>query len=120
MIVGLDHFQITVPKNSELEARAFYCGLLGLQEIEKPENRKGNGGFWLKAGALAVHVGLEDGVERAKTKAHVAYRVDSLENWRAKLGAHGFEVKDSLPFPDAKAFEFRDPFGNRIEIIEKF
>lgn len=42
--------------------------VLGLQEVEKPENRKKNGGFWLQAGDSQVHVGLEDGIERDKTK----------------------------------------------------
>ncbi len=120
MIIGLDHFQITVPKESEQAAKIFYCEFLGLKEIEKPENRKRNGGFWLQAGELEVHVGLEDGVEREKTKAHVAYRVRDLNLWREKLVAHNIEIKDSPPFPSAKAFEFRDPFGNRVEIIERF
>jgi catechol 2,3-dioxygenase-like lactoylglutathione lyase family enzyme len=120
MIIGLDHFQITVPKNAEEEAKNFYCEFMGLKEIEKPENRKKNGGFWLKAGELEVHVGLEDEVEREKTKAHVAYRVKSLDVWREKVLGYGIEIKDSPPFPDARAFEFRDPFGNRVEIIERF
>jgi catechol 2,3-dioxygenase-like lactoylglutathione lyase family enzyme len=120
MILGLDHFQITVPKESQQKAKYFYCELLGLKEIEKPENRKNNGGFWLQAGELEVHVGLEDGIEREKTKAHVAYRVSDLNLWRQKMIGHGFEIKESPPFPKARAFEFRDPFGNRVEIIERF
>jgi catechol 2,3-dioxygenase-like lactoylglutathione lyase family enzyme len=36
MIVGIDHVQITILVGSEAEARTFYCGLLGLPEIEKP------------------------------------------------------------------------------------
>lgn len=120
MILGLDHVQITVPKGAEAAAREFYCGVLGLEAIEKPENRRANGGFWLRAGALEVHVGLEDGIERSHTKAHVAYRVDDLDAWSEKLTALGVELTSSPPFPDARAFEFRDPFGNRVEILERF
>ena len=37
MIKGLHHVQITIPKETEEKAKNFYCGILGLQEIEKPE-----------------------------------------------------------------------------------
>jgi len=43
----LNHIQICILKNKEAEARTFYCGILGLKEIEKPEYLKKNGGFWL-------------------------------------------------------------------------
>lgn len=120
MIKALDHVQVTVPKNSESEARTFYIDFLGLKETEKPENRKANGGFWLQLGSSQVHISLEDNVERLKTKAHVAYQVESLDFWRNKFQAHKIEFQESLPFPNASAFEFRDPFGNRVELIEVF
>lgn len=119
MIDSIDHAQITVPKDSETEARKFYCDFLGLSEIEKPENRKKNGGFWLQVGATQLHIGLEDGLDRTKTKAHVAYQVKDLNIWRTRFQERNIEIFDSLPFPDAVAFEFRDPFGNRVEFIQK-
>ncbi len=118
MIQGIDHAQITIPKGQENVARDFYCVLLELKEIEKPENRKKNGGFWLQVGELQLHVGTEDGVDRANTKAHVAYRVSDLEFWRQKFHKNQIEIFDSQPLPNAKAFEFRDPFGNRAELIQ--
>lgn len=118
MLISVDHVQITVPKDCEVKAREFYCGLLGLQETAKPENRKSKGGFWIALGETQVHISLEEGVDRTKTRAHVAYRVDNLDKWREKLNASGIETKESLPFPNARAFEFRDPFGNRVEFIQ--
>jgi catechol 2,3-dioxygenase-like lactoylglutathione lyase family enzyme len=118
LLLALDHAQITVPKDSENAAREFYCAFLGLKEIEKPENRKKNGGFWMQAGETQVHVGLEDGEARKMTKAHVAYRVKDLSAWRTRLETRGLKVSDQPPFPNARAFEFRDPFGNRVEFIE--
>ncbi len=84
MIVGIDHVQITIPKGREAEARAraFYCGLLGLCEVEKPDSLKLRGGFWLAVGDRQLHVGTEDGVDRRATTAHVAYAVDDIEVWR--------------------------------------
>jgi catechol 2,3-dioxygenase-like lactoylglutathione lyase family enzyme len=118
MILGIDHAQITIPKGSEEEAKNFYCEFLGLKEVEKPENRKKNGGFWLQVGALQLHVGTEDGFDRTKTKAHVAYLVDNLKSWRQKFHENSIEMFESLPLPNAEAFEFRDPFGNRVELIQ--
>ncbi len=118
MIKGIDHAQITIPKGADEQAKDFYCRFLGLKEIEKPENRKKNDGFWLQVGEVQVHVGTEDGFDRAKTKAHLAYRVDNLDTWRGNFKKTTIEIYDSLPFPNAKAFEFRDPFGNRVELIQ--
>ena len=118
MIIGIDHVQITVPANSITEARSFYCGLLRLPEIEKPEILKSRGGFWLQVGDRQVHIGAEDSVQRQSTKAHVAYAVDNLAAWRQQLAASGIEILEGLPIPGYERFEFRDPFGNRVEFIK--
>jgi catechol 2,3-dioxygenase-like lactoylglutathione lyase family enzyme len=118
MIVGIDHVQITVPAHGVAAARAFYCGLLGLPEVEKPEALRGRGGFWLQVGNRQVHVGTEDGVERRATKAHVAYAVRDLEAWRGRLAAAGVKILNGVPIPGFERFEFRDPFGNRVEFIQ--
>lgn len=118
-LTRLHHVQITIPAGAEAAARAFYCGVLGLNEIEKPESLRGRGGFWLLAGAAQVHVGVQEGVDRLKTKAHVAYQVTGLDRWRTKLAQHEIAILDSIPIPGYDRFEFRDPFGNRVELIER-
>ena len=102
LILGIHHVQITVPEGQEDDARAFYCGVLGLAEAPKPE----------------VHVGTEAGVDRAATKAHLAYKVSDIGRWRQTLEAHGIAVLESIPIPGCARFEFRDPFGNRVELIQ--
>ncbi|MFC7441944.1 VOC family protein [Laceyella putida] len=116
-IRDLHHAQITVPKGQEEEARQFYCELLGLPELAKPASLQGRGGFWLQVGEREVHVGVEEGVERNRTKAHLAYLVDDLAAWRKHLH-HGIPLVDSVPIPGHDRFEFRDPFGNRVEMIQ--
>lgn len=118
MILGIHHVQITVPNGTEDDARAFYCGVLGLAEVSKPESLAGRGGFWLQAGPQQVHVGTEAGVDRAATKAHLAYKVSNIEEWRQKLEAQSIAVLESVPLPGYDRFEFRDPFGNRVEMIQ--
>jgi catechol 2,3-dioxygenase-like lactoylglutathione lyase family enzyme len=119
MIVGLHHAQVSIPVGAEAQARAFYCGVLGLSEIAKPEALANRGGIWLTVGDRQVHLGVEDGVDRNKTRAHLAYAVRDLSAWRGKLKAAGVEILDCIPIPGYERFEFRDPFGNRIEMIEQ-
>ena len=119
MIIGLHHVQITIPKGEEAAGRQFYCALLGLPEIDKPRSLQGRGGFWLQVGNREVHVGTEDGVDRAATKAHLAYAVDDLAIWRKRLQAAGVELEaDTPPIPGYERIKFRDPFGNRVEFIQ--
>lgn len=114
----LHHAQITIPTGAEAQAHAFYCGLLGLQEIEKPDSLKGRGGFWIELGDVQIHIGTEDGVDRTTTKAHLAYQVNDLPAWHRRLTEAGIEIGDSVPIPGYERFEFRDPFGNRVEFIQ--
>jgi len=97
VIVGIDHEQITVPAAAVSAARAFYCGLLGLPEVEKPEALRGRGGFWLQVGDRQVHVGTEEGALRRATRAHVGYAVRDLSAWRQRLVAAGVEIEEGVP-----------------------
>jgi len=117
-ISRLNHVQITIPKGAEAQGRAFYCDMLGLSEIGKPASLESMGGFWVQVGDMQVHVGTEDGVDRNKSKAHVAYQVDNLASWRAKLESNGIQTGNSIPIPGYDRFEIRDPFGNRVEFIQ--
>ncbi|SHM74334.1 VOC family protein [Gracilibacillus kekensis] len=119
MILGLHHAQITIPKGAEEEGKQFYCNVLGLEEVEKPESLKGRGGFWLKVGDRDVHVGTEDGFDRRTTKAHLAYLVDNISYWKSVLEQMGIQTIEGAPIPGFDRFEFRDPFGNRVEMIQK-
>lgn len=120
MIRRLHHAQITIPIGAEAEARRFYCGLLGLREVPKSESLLQRGGFWLQLDTIQIHVGVEDGVDRHATKAHLAYEVSDLEAWIQKLSAADIEIIASIPITGCQRFEFRDPFGNRIELLQLF
>jgi len=103
-VIGLlNHVQITIPVGAESEARAYYCRLLGLVEIEKPESLKGRGGLWLQLGELQIHVGTEDGFDRRTTKAHLAYEVDDLEHWRSVIAGAGPHDRGERPHPWLRA-----------------
>ena len=97
---------------------AVYCGVLGLIELPKPDSLVGRGGIWLSLGDRQLHIGTEEGFDRRATKAHVAYAVVDLPGWRERLAAAGIEAIEGVPIPGHRRFEFRDPFGNRVEFIE--
>lgn len=115
----VQHAQITIPKNTESKAREFYCDILGLKEIPKPEALQSRGGFWMELGDFQIHVGTEDDFDRSKTKAHLAYEVQDLDGWREKLERNCVKIIDGVAIPHFRRFEFRDPFGNRVEFLEK-
>lgn len=119
MILGLHHAQITIPKGAENEGKQFYCNILGLQEVEKPNSLKGRGGFWLKVGDQEVHVGTENGFDRQTTKAHLAYLVQDVSHWKELLQRNDIQPIEGVPIPGFERFEFRDPFGNRVEMIQE-
>ena len=123
MIQTAHHVQISIPIGAEDEAREFYCGVLGMREIAKPDSLAGRGGFWLGLEEFQIHFGAEDDIDRAKTRTHVAYLVSNLEEWRGKLMASGCGITDGITdgiaIPNYQRFEFRDPFGNRIEFMER-
>lgn len=119
MLLRVHHAQITIPKDEEEKARTFYCDLLGFKEIPKPESLKNRGGFWMELGDFQIHIGTEDDFDRTKTKAHIAYQVKDLNSWQERLENNGIQVIEGIPIPNFRRFEFRDPFGNRVEFLEK-
>jgi catechol 2,3-dioxygenase-like lactoylglutathione lyase family enzyme len=117
-IDAIHHVQITIPKGQDAAARAFYCDVMGLSEIPKPPALAGRGGFWLAVDDRQLHIGVESGGDRSATKAHVAYQVSDITSWRERLQKAGVTILDSTPIPGFERFEFRDPFGNRVELIQ--
>ncbi|MGI8857726.1 MAG: VOC family protein [Thermomicrobiales bacterium] len=118
-IVRFHHAQVTAPTGAEDVARRFYCGVLGMAEIAKPEALAGRGGIWLQVGEMQIHIGTEDGVDPRATKAHLAYEVTESAAWRDRVASAGCTILESVPIPGYDRFETRDPFGNRIEFISR-
>jgi catechol 2,3-dioxygenase-like lactoylglutathione lyase family enzyme len=117
MILQVHHIQISIPIGKETEARAFYGDVLGLKEIPK-HDAAARGGLWFQLANAQLHVGVEDGVDRAKTKGHVAYQVRDLGELKLLLAKNGIETKPSSLIPGYDRCECRDPFGNRIEFTQ--
>lgn len=119
--VGVDHVQLAAPPDGEAEARAFYGGLLGLEEITKPPALAARGGCWFQCGAQQIHIGIETEFRAAK-KAHPALRLTdraAFDGLLARLEAQGVPIKhddEAIPGVTGRFF-IADPWGNRLELL---
>jgi aminoglycoside 6'-N-acetyltransferase I len=116
--VRIDHVQLAIPPGEEERARAFYVGILGLEEVPKPPELAKRGGAWFQSGdKVAVHVGIDPKFHPAM-KAHVAFRCADYDGSLERLRSRGVPI-----VPDERRFDGRahcyiaDPFGNRIELV---
>ena len=110
--------QLAGPPGCEDAARAFYGGVLGLEEIPKPEPMRASGGVWFRVGAEELHIGIEDPFAPAR-KAHPALRVEpgELDDIAQRFVGAGAPVEWDERYPGLRRFYTADPFGNRIEIL---
>ena len=113
----LDHVQLAIPPGTEDAQRAFWVGLLGLQERAKPEPLGARGGVWLTGGA-EVLLGVEPS-HRPARKAHPAFRVEGLDMVADRLARAGYAVTWDDALPGERRFYVDDPAGNRIEMMEE-
>jgi catechol 2,3-dioxygenase-like lactoylglutathione lyase family enzyme len=116
-ITRIDHVQLAMPAGGEDQARVFYGGMLGIQEVPKPANLAKRGGCWFERADLKIHLGVEMDFRPAR-KAHLALRVANLPELQKKLSASGYALKEDEPLEGYLRIYVDDPFGNRIELME--
>ena len=118
--IELDHVQLAAPTGCEDDARAFYGGLLGLVELQKPAALSGRAGVWFALADRQLHIGVEEGFVPAH-KAHPALAVHgrALDTLAARLHAAGAPVDWDDALPGVRRFYTVDPWGNRIELLAR-
>ena len=90
----LDHVLITIPPDSKEAAQAFYTDVLRLKEIREEEGHK------------------------ADSDRHPAFEVNDLPAAKEFLERQNIEISFSSEIEGRERCFFRDPFGNRFELIE--
>jgi catechol 2,3-dioxygenase-like lactoylglutathione lyase family enzyme len=116
--LGLDHVQLAAPRGGEEAARGFYGDMLGMVEILKPDALLKRGGVWFQCGAHQLHIGIQDDFTAA-AKAHPAFAIQGIAALRSRLESHGIDIIEDVPIEGVVRFHIRDPFGNRVEFVEK-
>lgn len=114
-ILRIDHVQVAAPPGCEPAAREFYGGLLGLEELRKPEPLRARGGVWFRAGDQELHVGVEEPFVPA-AKAHPGFVAGDLDALRRSLSGARVVFVDDDKIDGIDRLFVHDPFGNRLEI----
>jgi len=115
---SMHHVLLAMPAGREAEARAFYRDLLGIPEVKKPDNLATRGGCWFELGPVKIHLGVEKDFRPAR-KAHPAFLVEDVKAMTAKAVAAGYQVSDDEPLAGYERKYVYDPFGNRIELMQR-
>jgi catechol 2,3-dioxygenase-like lactoylglutathione lyase family enzyme len=117
-IKTIDHVQLAMPRGGEEQARAFYVRTLGLTEVPKPPDLAKRGGAWFEQGAVKIHLGVEEDFRPAK-KAHPALVVEGLGEIVERCIKFGARTTPDVPFDGYRRVHVEDPFGNRLELMER-
>ena len=117
-LTGIHHIQLAMPVGEEEAGRRFYGDLLGLPEVPKPSELAPRGGLWFRGGGLEVHLGVEREDITPAQKAHPAFLVTGLDELRDRLDGAGYRIDEDVQLAGYRRFHVRDPFGNRIELID--
>lgn len=116
----IEHFAIFCENLQE--TRAFYQDVLGMVVV-LDNSAAPVPGYFLRddQGAILEIIARPPGTPGADTRyvCHVAFYVDDLKATQAKLEAKGFafEADTAIHTPEFQTAFFRDPAGNRCQIV---
>jgi catechol 2,3-dioxygenase-like lactoylglutathione lyase family enzyme len=113
-----EHVLIAIPAGQERRAREFYVDVMGFTEVVRPEALGGTGGGWFRAGAVMLHLGVDPNFHAA-AMAHPAFLVNPLAPLIARCEAAGHPTRPAEKLPGFNRVHVLDPFGNRIELMER-
>ena len=111
-------FHLAFPVRDVESTRAFYAGVLGLEEKPKPPLLAVRGGCWFIGYGIELHLGVEADFRPAR-KAHPALLWPSLDELAERLTAAGHPVTwpDEAEVPGLRRLYADDPHGNRLEFV---
>lgn len=114
LLKNIDHILITIPHEAKEAARQFYAEVLQLKEI--PGNHP-RGAIWFEMGGIQLHLREEDG-HQSHSDRHPAFIVSDLMQAKFFLKEKQVAISYSSEIEGRERCFFRDPFGNRFELIE--
>ncbi|MFI4915887.1 MAG: VOC family protein [Phycisphaerales bacterium JB060] len=112
-----------------LRCAAFYQSLLGLRPIGTPDEHMAalrvdeRSVLLLFDPEYASQPGRPVPSHGARGPGHVAFLVDDLDAWPARLAQHGVDIEREVTWPveffrAGRSIYFRDPAGNSVEVMD--
>jgi len=124
MAVALRAHHVSLPVRDVARSRAFYAGLLGLEEKPRPPQLEAMfPGAWFQAGPCELHLiqcpeTMDVGTPPPTLNpmaAHAAFAISEYAATVAQLKAHGLAVLETNA--EVGQMWVRDPDGHVIELI---
>lgn len=112
-----------------LRCAAFYQSLFGLRSIGTRDEHMAalrvdeRSVLLLFDPEISSHPGRPVPSHGARGPGHVAFVVDDLDAWPARLAKHGVEIEQEVAWPEGHflpglSIYFRDPAGNSVEVMD--
>src|SRR3989440_12561377 len=113
----LQHAAMNVPPGSQEKVRAFYGGILGLEEKQPPQSLAHLNLVWFAAGEgeMELHFRPDPHPPDGTDRRHLCLVVDDLEDYRRRLTEAGATITPAGTIPKRPRFFFRDPFDQPLE-----
>lgn len=114
----LQHTTVIIAPGGQDEARAFYGGVIGLEEKETPLSLAHLHVVWFGVGdgEMELHCSPNGVLPIDDEQSHFCLVVDDLEAYRQRLTEAGIAITEADPIPARPRFFCRDPFGNLLEL----
>jgi catechol 2,3-dioxygenase-like lactoylglutathione lyase family enzyme len=115
----VNHVTVAVPAGEHEKVKAFYGGMLGLQEVTPPGAVDGAYDIlWFQWLDVLLHIDFTPPWFRPAENRHLALEVKDIAAVRDYLEKRGAEIREAVVIPDRVRFYVLDPFGNYFEFIE--
>jgi catechol 2,3-dioxygenase-like lactoylglutathione lyase family enzyme len=113
------HVTVAVPAGEHERVKAFYGGILGLEEVTPPAAVDGAYDIlWFQWLDVLLHIDFTPPWFRPAENRHLALEIKDIAKVRNYLEKQGAEIREAVVIPDRVRFYVLDPFGNYFEFIE--
>jgi catechol 2,3-dioxygenase-like lactoylglutathione lyase family enzyme len=118
-VIRLQHASVPMPIGGNDEARAFYNGILGMEEVAPPSSLDPDRIVWFKAGDAGheVHRFTDEG-HGPNAAQHLCLQLDDIGAMRTHLETLGVPIEEPVKIHNRPRFNVHDPFGNLIELTQ--
>jgi catechol 2,3-dioxygenase-like lactoylglutathione lyase family enzyme len=115
----INHITVAVPAGEHAKARDFYGGVLGLEEVPRPEALNAVYDLmWFKFLDILIHLDFTPPWVKPAENRHIAIEIDDLPALRRYLESQHATIREAVVMPDRDRFYLLDPFGNYFELME--